>query len=637
MKQKYGAGHVAQIGTYGTLAGRSVIRSVGKALGYSPQDQDAFAKSIPARPGITLDQYTDKNGKVVTGAYQESPETRMFADKYPDWWKAANALEGHVRSAGVHAGGIVLSPQPLTNTVPLRLDKEGLATTQYDMSWIEKFLVKFDILKLNTLDLIKQTKINAGIADFDLKYIDYNDPRIYEEVYNKLNLSGIFQCESDLFRGIIKEMEPSNVQDISVIVALGRPGPLDLIPSYIRRKKGQEKVTFPFDSLQPILGETYGIWVYQEQIMKASVVLGGFTTGQSDILRKAISKKQHELMEEWIGYMIYGSEEKNIPGALSRGYDEAALLKIKEDWIKFGDYCFNYAHSACYAVLSVQTAYLKTYYPAEFMAALLTTSEGAKKDDVPRSVIYMKECEEMGISILPPDINHSNDSWTPIPAREGEEGKGKILYGLASIAGVSSKDVDVISKGRPFNDFDDFLVRNDSMKLNKTKVSNLIKSGSFDTLYNNRYLLLRRYFERRGDASYMEIPAKTSKRDIIAFEREMLGTNVSVRSRWDTIEDGKKNVAFTGHITESKPFTAKSSGKVTGKARMETAEDDLSLVIFNKIWKKHESEFMIGRKIRVSGSRSGNDLIVDSITYVDEMAQMPGAPIQDSEFNVVFS
>ncbi|GAK42126.1 DNA polymerase III subunit alpha [Paenibacillus sp. TCA20] len=646
MKQKYGDLNVAQIGTYGTLAGRSVIRAVGKALGYSAQDQDRFAKSIPETPGITLDKYINKNGKEVDGAYQISPETRMYADRYPEWWQAAKALEGHVRSAGVHAGGIVLSPKPLTNTVPLRLDKEGLTTTQYDMEWIEKFLVKFDILKLSTLDLIKKTKQNAGIMDLDLNTIDFNDPKIYEEIYNKLNLSGIFQCESDLFRGIIKDMEPSNVEDISVIVALGRPGPLDLIPSYIRRKKGQERVTYPFDSLEPVLGKTYGIWVYQEQIMKASMILGGFTTGQSDILRKAISKKNHALMEEWINYMIYGSAEKdaeliakgkeplNIPGAISLGYDEATLLKIKEDWIKFGDYCFNYAHSACYAVLSVMTAYLKAYYPTEFMAALMTISEGKLKDGVPRNVAYMKECEEMGISILPPDINYSNDSWTPINAQEGEEGLGKILYGLASIAGVSSKDLDVITECRPFKEFDDFLLANRTMKLNKTKTSNLIKSGSFDTISDNRNLLLRRYFEYRGE-EFEHMPSKTTKKDIIAYEREMLGTNVSIRSRWDSIEDGRENITFTGYIIESKPFTAKSSGKVTGKAKIETAEDELSLVIFNKIWSKNADDFIIGRKIKVVGKRSGSDLIVDKITYMDHAEQSEEEIM--NQFQVEFS
>lgn len=619
LKSKYGADRVAQIGTYGTLAARASIRLVGKTLGYSLTEQDKFAKSIPERPGITLTSYVDKNGKEVSGAYQESTDVRKYAQQYPDWWKTALELEGHVRSEGVHAGGIVLSPEPLTKTVPLRLDKEDLVTTQYDMSWIEKFLVKFDILKLDTLDLIKKTKENAGIQSMDLRYIDYNDPKIYEDVYNTLNLSGIFQCESDLFRGIIKEMKPSSVQDISVIVALGRPGPMDLIPTYIRRKWGYERPTYPFMELQEILEETYGVWVYQEQIMKASIILGGFTKGQSDILRKAISKKQHALMEEWIGYMIYGSEEKGIPGALSRGFTEAILLQIKADWMKFGDYCFNFAHSACYAVLSVQTAWLKAYYPTEFMAALLTISEGKKdKDKNAKNIAYMKECEEMGIRILPPDINQSNDSWTPVAHENPEQkGMGYILYGLASVGGVSDKDLALIKTVRPITDFDDFLVKNLTMKLNKTKVQSLVKSGSFDRIYPNRNFLLREYFKFRGDP-YDEIPTKTTKRDVINYERQYLGTNVSVRSRWDGIEDGKDNLTFSGIIMEVNPFNAKSNGKQHCKAKLDAAEDLLNLMIFNKLWMNHTADFMPGRKVRLIGKRSKDDFLVDKITYLED-------------------
>jgi DNA polymerase III subunit alpha len=251
LKQKYGENKVAQIGTKGTLAAKAAIRLIGKTLGYDANIIDDFAKAIPNKPGIKLIE-----------AYNQEERIKAYADHYKDWWEAALKLEGHVRSFGVHAGGIVLSPVPLTKVVPLRLDSEGLVTTQYDMSWIEKLLVKFDILKLDTLDLIKKTLEYAGLwGKFDIEDIDLNDPYVYEKVYNQLNLSGIFQCESDLFKNIISELKPNCFEDISVIVALGRPGPLDLIPSYIRRKWGLEKVTYPFPELEPVLKKTYGIWV----------------------------------------------------------------------------------------------------------------------------------------------------------------------------------------------------------------------------------------------------------------------------------------------------------------------------------------------------------------------------------------
>lgn len=252
LKEKYGEDKIAQIGTKGTLAARAVCRRVGKTLGYDDDIKDKFAKAIPDKPKITLKK-----------AYQEEELVRQYANAYPKWWEAMQALEGHISHFGVHAGGVVISPVPITKVTPLRRDKQGLEATQYDMEWIEKLLVKFDILKLDTLDLIRKTLELADLwGEIDIyRDIDINDPRIYTEIYQKLNLSGIFQCESDLFRQVIQEMKPTNFEDISVLVALCRPGPLDLIPSYINRKFGREKVTYPFPALKPVLEETYGVWV----------------------------------------------------------------------------------------------------------------------------------------------------------------------------------------------------------------------------------------------------------------------------------------------------------------------------------------------------------------------------------------
>lgn len=366
LKEKYGKDRVAQIGTYGTLAARAVIRRTGKTLGYDLNIQDAFAKAIPNRPHITLKD-----------AHEESEQVRGFAQQFPRWWKTAQALEGHVATESVHAGGIVLSPEPLWNVVPLRRDEDDLETTQYDMKWIEKFLVKFDVLKLNTLDLIKVTMKLAGLwGKMNIEDIDLNDPYIYKHVYNNLNLNGIFQCESDLFRKVISDLKPTCFEDIGVIVALCRPGPLDLIPEYVERKWGRKRVIYPFDSLEPVLKETFGIWCYQEQLMMASRILGGLTQGQSDYIRKGVAKKLYDVMNRWIDLMIYGSEEykrqqaemvikypegtfkdmKNftdmqaagvwvdydyekqpyVEGAIARGYNIKTLLDMKKQWIAFG-------------------------------------------------------------------------------------------------------------------------------------------------------------------------------------------------------------------------------------------------------------------------------------------------------------
>lgn len=261
LQNTYGVDHVAQIGTKGTLAARVVCRKIGKTLGYELSVQDAFAKSIPERPGIKLKE-----------AIEESETVKQYAEQYPDWWKAMLAMEGHVTSVGVHAAGVVLSPMKVSRVVPLRRDKQGKPTTQFDMKWIEHFLVKFDILKLDTLDLIKQTMINAGIEDRDIYEIPMNDEYVFEKIYKAGDLSGVFQCESPLYKKIIAEMKPDKFDDINTIVALGRPGPLDLIPGYINRKFGREDMKYPHPSLEPILKDTYATWVYQEQLKSLAFI-----------------------------------------------------------------------------------------------------------------------------------------------------------------------------------------------------------------------------------------------------------------------------------------------------------------------------------------------------------------------------
>jgi DNA polymerase III subunit alpha len=663
LKRKYGADKVAQIGTKGTLAARAVCRRVGKTLGFDNPTQDAFAKSIPARPGIKLKE-----------AFAEEEMIRQYAQAYPHWWEAMLKLEGHQNQVSTHAGGIVLSPEPLTKVTPLRLDSDDLETTQFDMEWIEKFLVKFDVLKIDALDLIKKTLEYSGLWGKINIYrdIDVNDPVIYERVYNALNLSGIFQCESDLFKKIIDGMKPNSFADISVIVALGRPGPLDLIPTYVARKWGREKVTYPFDELSPVLEETYGVWVYQEQIMKASQILGGLTLGQADMIRKGVAKKKHDLMGRWIELMIYGSEKykeiqleriskypnedmipvdekgkptiwvdykeaesnwKGIPeieGALARGFDLDTLLDIQKQWIAFGNYCFNKAHSAAYALLSCITAWLKAYYPVEFMAALLTMSEGKKdKNGNPRNVHYMKECEEMGMTILSPDVNLSMSGWTPITYETpemNEDGKwniGEIRFGLTSIGKVSGESVTEIINNRPYASVEELVAKTNGTKVNKTKVESLIKSGAFDSINKNRNLLLRNYYQSRNE-EYENIPTTTTRATILAYEQEVFGTTVSVRSRWSKVEEGA-STQVTGFVRAVEKWKART-GKEHYTLTIETSEEPVLVTVWGYLFDQNNDKLQLGNKVTIRGEKSRDKLTAKSVTLVQDIYEVDLQP-----------
>lgn len=646
LQEKYGKDHIAQIGTKGTLAAKAAIRFVAKAMGYSSKGnyelEDGFSKAIPNTPGIELKQ-----------AYAQEELVKKYADNYPEWWEAALKLEGHIRSFGVHAAGVVISPEPIAKVVPLRLNEDGNPTTQYDMGWIEKLLVKFDILKIDTLDLIKLTMDFANI-NLDIDNFPLDDPNVYNNIYKQGRLNGVFQVESDGMRDVIKNMQPDRFSDIVAVLALYRPGPMDFIPSYINRKHGIEKVIYPFEELKDVLKETYGVWVYQEQIMAASRILGGFTVGQSDMLRKAVGNKDIKLMSRWLDLMIYGSQkyiethqhltqqypkEEDIPrdengnkavwvdydfedvpyieGAINRGFDKEKLLQLKKDWISFGSYAFNKSHSASYAKISYITAWLKNYYPVEFMAALLTTA-GNKKDrfNKPKSIEYTKECEEMGIKILAPNINESKKDWTPIAEEKA------ILYGLESIESISGETINEIIKHQPYESLADFLEKVNSKKVNKTKVINLIKSGAFDSINKNRNKLLQEYYlYREEEEEAQKIPNKTSKRHIIQYERETLGKSVSIKSRWETIEDGKKNVQFTGILRTIEPFISKK-GQEHARITLETSEDIINGLIFNSKWMKLKNELILGFKITVKGEKSGDTLLINNVINTNSPESM---------------
>ena len=412
----------------------------------------------------------------------------------------------------------------------------------------------------------------------------------------------------------LQEMRADNFNDIVAVLALYRPGPMDFIPTYIARKHGREPVKYEFPECEDILKETYGVLVYQEQAMKMSVRLGGLTAGQSDYIRAGIGKKKLPLIEEWVGDMIYGNQEKGIPGALSKGYTEQQMLKLKEEWIKFGEYCFNKSHSVAYAKISLQTAWLKTYHPTEFMAALLTMSSGKKdnKSGDSKQIKYMEEAEMMGISILSADINESNADWTPNPENK------TIRYGIASIAKMSEVDYNTIKEHRPFASFDDFLNANDlTMKINKTKCIALIKSGAFDSLNPNRNLLLRKYFEHRKE-EFDHLPKTTTKKDIMTYEKEYFGVSLSVKSKWSQIEDGKEDVSVTGIVLSKEEWTAKSSGKKHWRAEIETREDIRPVIIWGYLVARNQGVLEVGNKVQLKGKKSKEQLTVSSMRLLEE-------------------
>jgi DNA polymerase-3 subunit alpha len=315
-----------------------------------------------------------------------------------------------------------------------------------------------------------------------------------------------------------------------------------------------------------------------------------------------------ELIEEWIGYMIYGNEEKGIEGALKRGFCEKKMMTLKEQWIKFGNYCFNRAHSAAYALLSVQTAWLKAHYPVEFMAALLTISEDKKKDDVSKSAIYIKEAEEMGIRVLPPDINLSIDSWSP---ETGEEGTKGIRFGLGGIANISGETMLEIMNNRPYASVEDLQRKTMKQKVNKTKIIALIKSGCFDEIDKNRNALLKEYIISRKENAE-EIPEETTKRHIIEYEKEMLGVVISEKERWEQYEEGKKGIQYTGIIKDVTWLQSKKGNRYMSML-LQTPDEERPVIAFESVIKRCEGEPKQGMKVMIKGTKSDSKLLAEKI------------------------
>ncbi|HVR26140.1 MAG TPA: DNA polymerase III subunit alpha, partial [Candidatus Polarisedimenticolia bacterium] len=460
--QKYGRDNVAQIITFGTMAAKAAIKDVGRAMDIPYADVDRIAKMVPTQLNITLDQ-----------AIEDSPQLREAMEKdgqIRELMQTARKLEGMVRNSGVHAAGVVISPRPLTELVPLHKTKNDEIVTAFDMVAIEKMgLLKMDFLGLTTLTILDDTLklIAQKGTTLALDDIPLEDHETYERVFHKGLTSGVFQFESSGMRDVLRRYQPNSIEDLTALNALYRPGPIQggMIDDFIERKHGRRKIEYELPELKEILQETLGVFVYQEQVMQAANKLAGYSLGQADLLRRAMGKKNAEEMAK--------QREGFVQGATQRGFPPKKIEKIFDLMAQFAGYGFNKSHSAAYALLAYHTAYLKTHHPVDFMAALLTSITG----DTDSVVKYINECREMGIAVEPPDINVSDANFTPHgPA---------IRFGLAAVKNVGGNAIESIvgarkKLGRNFKSFYEFCEEVDLRLLNKRVLESLIKSGAMD-------------------------------------------------------------------------------------------------------------------------------------------------------------
>ena len=472
--RKYGKECVTQIVTFGTLKARGVIRDVGRVLDMPYGFVDSIAKMIPMDLGVTLDSALTMNRELLE-LYNSDPEVKNLID-------IGKSLEGLPRNTSMHAAGVVIAGKPMDEYVPLSRGSDGTITTQFIMTTIEELgLLKMDFLGLRTLtvinDAVKLIEENHGVK-IDVDAIDYNDKNVLDYICTG-KCEGVFQLESTGMKNFMKELKPQSLEDVIAGISLYRPGPMDFIPQYIKGKNDQDSVTYSCPQLEPILAPTYGCIVYQEQVMQIVRDLAGYSMGRSDLVRRAMSKKKHHVMEEERKNFVYGNEAEGVPGCIANGIPEDVANKIYDDMIAFASYAFNKSHAAAYAVVAFQTAYLKYYYPVEFMAALMTSVIDSNSAKIAE---YIGVCRTMGVEVLPPDINYGDGKFAVQD--------GKIRYGMYAIKSVGRPVIDAIVAERaaagPFRTIEDFINRVNGREINKRTIENLIKAGALDSLEGNR-------------------------------------------------------------------------------------------------------------------------------------------------------
>ena len=553
---KYGKDKVVQIITFGTMAARMAVRDVGRVLNIPYNQVDRVAKMIPMELGITIEKALKTNPDLIA-AYRSDEGVKNLIDM-------SMRLEGLPRHTSIHAAGVVIGSEPLDEFVPLSRGADNVITTQFTMTTIEELgLLKMDFLGLRTLtviqDAVRMIRRKAG-EDFDIGNISFDDPRVYEMI-GQGKTEGVFQLESAGMKQFMKELKPENIEDIIAGISLYRPGPMDFIPRYIKGKQNKNAITYSCPELEEILSSTYGCIVYQEQVMQIVMKLAGYTLGRSDLVRRAMSKKKGDVMQKERSNFIYGNEEEGVEGCIKRGIPEKVASQVFDEMIDFAKYAFNKSHAAAYAVVSYQTAWLRCYYPVEFMAALLTSVLTNPK----KITEYINTSRGMGIRILPPDIN------------EGEAGFSvsgdSIRYGLAAIKslgkGVIQSMVEERERKGPYRNLKDFMQRLTSKEVNKRTIENLIKAGALDSLGATRKQLMAVYSmvlddvnrERKesisGQMNLFDFFTEEQKKEYemtypdigeyeearkLAFEKEVLGIYVSGHPLERYMGSMKKNV-----------------------------------------------------------------------------------------------
>ena len=558
--RKYGKDQVVQIVTFGTLAAKGVVRDVGRVLDLPYAMCDSIAKMIPNDLGMTLDKALTANPDLKK-LYNEDEQVKYLIDM-------SKRLEGLPRHTSMHAAGVVIGSRSIDEFVPLSRAADGTITTQFTMTTIEKLgLLKMDFLGLRTLTVI-QNAVRLAEKDYgiklDMDHIDYNDKKVLESIGTG-RTEGVFQLESGGMKGFMKELKPENLEDIIAGISLYRPGPMDFIPRYLKGKNDKTSITYECPQLEPILSPTYGCIVYQEQVMQIVRDLAGYTMGRSDLVRRAMSKKKTAVMEKERQNFVYGNEAEGVKGCIANGIDEKTANHIYDEMIDFAKYAFNKSHAAAYAVVSYQTAYLKYYYPKEFMAALMSSV----MDNVSKFSEYILTCRRMmDIAILPPDINEGESGFSV-------SGDG-IRYGLSAIKSVGRPVVDAILEERKkngiFSSMEDFINRMTNKEVNRRTIENFIKSGAMDSLPGTRrqkvavapILLDNKARERKnaweGQMSLFDLVSEEekkeyqvsfpdvgeySKEELLAFEKDILGVYISGHPLDDYEGLWRKNITAT--------------------------------------------------------------------------------------------
>ena len=672
---KYGQDHVCQIITFGTMAARGVIRDVGRVLGYTYAETDQIAKQVPMDLGMTLEKALTLSTELKAG-YENDPRIKRLID-------ISLKLEGMPRHASTHAAGVLITGEPAVHFVPLQTN-EDVVTTQFPMGIIGKLgLLKMDFLGLRTLTVIRDTLDLMRSQGVNMKPEDIpmDDPAIYQMI-SQGDTDGVFQLEGGGMRTFLTNMQPENFEDIIAAISLYRPGPMESIPRYIAGKRDPASVHYETPQLAPILDVTYGCMVYQEQVMQIVRDLAGYSYGRSDLVRRAMAKKKKDVMAAERKNFVYGSEKEHVPGAVNRGVPAAVAEHIFDEMTAFASYAFNKAHAACYAVVAVQTGWLKYYYPAEFMAAMMNSVVG----NAAKVAAYIQYCRKKEIPVLPPHVNFSDRKFT---VETNKEGVKCVRMGMSGVKNVGNSAVDAIVQERrlsgPYRDVFEFCRRIDSEAVNKRAVESLIMAGCFDHMGATRLQCMRVFDQaleansakRRqnvvGQISLFDMGQPTADlaiedtypdvgeypyKQLLSMEKEMTGVYVSghpldeyrkelealeINTAWVAelkerpdagIDEDGRQVVMGGILTALRPKATKK-GAMMGFITLEDLTGQIECLLFPRIFERYSKLLELDMPVLLTGHLSVREeedtkLLVD---VVEPLVQLPPPeePMSDIE------